>query len=97
MIVGYTDRVLRIFRWVNTNHPASSAINSNSFSNINNKSSSGTLNSSNYNYTIQDSGKFILEQTWELPDQVSFFFKFKNYLYIFLFKAQFNSHFKRFI
>lgn len=74
MIVGYTDRVLRVFRWVNTNNPASSAINSNSFSNINNKSSSGTLNSSNYNYSIQDNGKFILEQTWELPDQVFFLF-----------------------
>lgn len=62
MIVGYTDRLIRVYGWVN--------VNNNGTSNVNSKNSSSTLNSSSYNYTFQEVGKFVLEQSWELLDQV---------------------------
>jgi hypothetical protein len=63
MIVGYTDRLIRVYGWVNGN-------NNNGASSANSKNSSSTLNSSSYNYTFQEVGKFVLEQSWELLDQV---------------------------
>ncbi|CAF0755833.1 unnamed protein product [Brachionus calyciflorus] len=77
MIVGYSDRIIRVFKWVNiafTNNQGV-ASNNNSFStasaNTNSKSSSNTLICNNYGYSVQESGKFILEQSWELDDQIN--------------------------
>ena len=56
MIVAYTDRVIRVYGWVGGNNQSV----------INSKSSSSTLSS----YAFQEVGKFILEQSWELIDQV---------------------------
>ena len=54
MIVAYTDRLIRVYGWTSGNV------------NINSKSSSSTLSS----YAFQEVGKFLLEQSWELLDQV---------------------------
>lgn len=54
MIVAYTDRLIRVYGWTSGNV------------NINSKSSSSTLSS----YAFQEVGKFLLEQSWEVLDQV---------------------------
>lgn len=76
MIVGYTDRIIRVYNWYSGNNNSStnnnlSSNNSYNAANANTtKTSNTTLNSPSYSYSLLDNGKFILEQTWELPDQV---------------------------
>lgn len=58
MVVAYTDRLIRVYGWVSGNNNSANVLNS--------KSSSSTLSS----YALQEVGKFVLEQSWELLDQV---------------------------
>ena len=58
MIIGYADRTVRIFNWVNSNNNNNSTINS-------------TIQANSTNYPIQELGKFVLSSSWELPDQVN--------------------------
>lgn len=61
MVVAYTDRLIRVYSWLSGN---------NNNQQLNSKSSSSTLSS----YAFQEVGKFVLEQSWELLDQVKFVF-----------------------
>lgn len=98
MIVGYTDRIIRVYGWLsantNTNTNTNNANNTtNTSSNENSKASSATLNSSSYSFTSNESGKFILEQTWELPDQINSIHIFRDSLNIkHLFATQPGGH-----
>lgn len=70
MIILYTDRTIRIFNWVANNLNVT----------ITNTPQSSHIG---YNNPFQESGKFILDQSWELPDQVRpdniFFFLFHQF------------------
>lgn len=59
MVVAYTDRLIRVYSWLSGNNQQ-----------LNSKSSSSTLSS----YAFQEVGKFVLEQSWELLDQVKVIF-----------------------
>ncbi len=57
MIVGYADRTVRVYNWVNNNQ--------------NNSSSAACVNqSTNTTYPLKESGRFALINSWELVDQV---------------------------
>ena len=66
MIIGYSDRSVRIFSWV-TNSSMSSSM-----------TSSTQMSSSSY--PIQENGRFILINSWELPNQIDQIFLVKDYL-----------------
>lgn len=57
MILLYTDRKIRVFNW---------------FSNLNASNVNPTVQSNHIgsNNLFQESGKFVIEQTWELPEQI---------------------------
>jgi hypothetical protein len=65
MIVHYTDRTIRIFNWSNNMNTT--------------LTNSGQAN--HYSNIVQENGKFLLEQTWELPEQVKLFYM-KNLYYM---------------
>ena len=66
MIMSYSDRVIRIYGWYNnSNSTISSSTNNNS--NKTPGSSTATLN-----YSFQENGKLLLENSWEMSDLVSF-------------------------
>ena len=69
MVIGYTDRSVRLYTW-------STAVNANMIaqSNTNNPATaqnSNQANSTNPAQSVQESGRFILEQSWEMTDQVA--------------------------
>ena len=67
LIVAYSDRKIHIYRW---DSPSSlSSINSNN----------GPIPNTMSNNYISDAGKFILQQSWELENQVSFCLNGRNY------------------
>lgn len=57
MIILYTDRTIRVFNWFANNQNATSTNQSQD-------------NNHNTNNPFQESGKFVIEQSWELPDQI---------------------------
>lgn len=57
MIVGYSDRTVRVYNWINNNQ--------------NNSSSSASVNqASNTAYSLKETDRFALVNSWELIDQV---------------------------
>jgi hypothetical protein len=66
MIIGYSDRSVRIYCWVTNNSMSSSMTSS--------------TQASSSSYPIQENGRFIIINSWELPNQIDQMFLVKDYL-----------------
>ena len=66
MIIGYADRAVRVFNWASNNSMSNSMTNS--------------TQASSSSYPIQENGRFVLINSWELTNQIDMMFLVKDYL-----------------
>ena len=80
MVIGYTDRSVRLYSWsnaVNANLIAQN--NANNGSNQATSQNSNQANPTNTTQAVQESGRFVLEQSWEMTDQVILVYLYQKF------------------